>query len=189
MKIESVTPREGRHARSGRTRSCGGQMRAFPVSPTIRASCDLDRDRMRQGQWVGARVAWMFDSHAYAGTCDGWRRTSSLGVMWHVTYDDGDEEDFSRTDMHYGMLLYCKLQKQQQQMPCVRSDGILSQRSGRRPADPCQSYVSWPVIISPTRLSGAPPGADVRADFHSWIQSDARCRKILGISLTKPHKT
>ena len=146
-------------------------MRAFPVSPTIRASCDLDRDRMRQGQWVGARVAWMFDSHAYAGTCDGWRRTSSLGVMWHVTYDDGDEEDFSRTDMHYGMLLYCKLQKQQQQMPCVRSDGILSQRSGRRPADPCQSYVSWPVIISPTRLSGAPPGADVRADFHSWIQS------------------
>eukprot|EP00536_Pseudo-nitzschia_multiseries_P000378 jgi/Psemu1/178518/e_gw1.5.39.1 len=68
-------------------------------------------------KYIGQRIAKYFpgedDSHTiYFGTIDNYSTKSSL---WHVMYDDDDEEEFDKDEIRTGILLYAKNREDDQQ--------------------------------------------------------------------------
>lgn len=53
---------------------------------------------------VGNKVAKYFDADLFYGTVTSY--TKSQGGLWHVRYDDGDEEDLDRTEVSEAMKLF-----------------------------------------------------------------------------------
>jgi hypothetical protein len=65
-------------------------------------------------KYVGQRIAKYFDDPTeedpdhqviYFGTIDRYSKNNSL---WHITYDDGDEEEFDFSEVRASLLLYGK---------------------------------------------------------------------------------
>ncbi|KAL3905419.1 MAG: hypothetical protein SGILL_009685, partial [Bacillariaceae sp.] len=58
-------------------------------------------------EFLGRRVAKFFDDDLFFGYVDFEKKDEEDGEqLWHVTYDDDDQEDYDHKDLKNGMLLY-----------------------------------------------------------------------------------
>mmetsp|Transcript_67469 Transcript_67469/g.75574 ORF Transcript_67469/g.75574 Transcript_67469/m.75574 type:complete len:115 (-) Transcript_67469:153-497(-) len=81
---------------------------------------DHDQHQKKEGnpkKYIGQRVAKYFEmphpenvnqikKDLYLGTIDS--ISDPLNLLWHVRYDDGDEEEYDFRELRAGILLYAK---------------------------------------------------------------------------------
>ena len=71
-------------------------------------------------RWLGVRVAWPFGKQIYAGTVSAWKRDlDGRRFVWRVSYDDGDEEVYSRSQVYCGIRMYRAVEKSEGSCPKV----------------------------------------------------------------------
>ncbi|KAG7347509.1 hypothetical protein IV203_016214 [Nitzschia inconspicua] len=63
-------------------------------------------------EFLGRRVAKYFDGELYFGTLDHIASEDKNDPLWHVTYDDDDEEDFEYNQVKAALLLYEEMQSE-----------------------------------------------------------------------------
>lgn len=63
-------------------------------------------------QFVGERIAKIFGGKVYFGSISKVVLDAEVGeTLWHVDYDDGDEEEFSLEDLEEAQKLYAKKER------------------------------------------------------------------------------
>ena len=139
-------------------------------------------------KWLGARVAWRFGAKMESGQCTAWIKYGHRS-LWRVNWDDGDVEDFTLMHMREGLLYHRQLQQKvesprikiynattvqqtEQCKPTRRATGVVgtaAPRCPRRVIDPLQSFVTFPILISPSYLTASPSES---AAISPWWQLD-----------------
>ena len=85
--------------------------------------------------YVGKRVARKFGENIFNGII-----TKFMPIVedddvdfWHVVYDDGDEEDWTQTDVDDGMMLYKKIKSNFDPRQTVGNTPQYQSRSSLKP--------------------------------------------------------
>ena len=81
-----------------------------PPSPPLQNDTALaDNDAKVAEAFLGRRVAKYFHEEVYYGTVSRWLpayENRDKVHLWHVVYDDGDQEDYEREELDTALNLY-----------------------------------------------------------------------------------
>ena len=143
-------------------------------------------------KWVGARVAWRFGAVMHEGTVVSCKRSDvERCLLWRIMYDDGDTEEYRHHHVCEGLRAFRQhrrtitarapdqtvkvkpvIQRRASESPCAAPSNTSMIRK-RRPVDPEQSLVFFPIIVSPSCLTSTRPGASERSErVLTWWSSD-----------------